>query len=782
MTQVPNHRKSNTKLRKVNWRQVAIALGLVGVIGIFGIISIFWYFSRDLPSVTSLRDYRPPQTTRIYDRNGQGLGEIFLERRTVIPMSEVPRVFVLSVLAAEDADFYQHEGLDYVSIVRAIINDVLAGGVVQGASTITQQVVKVMLLSPERTISRKLRELILARRLESELTKDEILHLYLNHINFGHGRYGVQEASRYYFGKDAKNLTLAEASLIAGLPQAPSHLSPRRHPEAAASRQRYVLHQLESKRDLYWPDLSLEEIQAAREQEVELVELDEGSGSAPEVISIARQTLYEAVGDEALQEGGYEIYTTIDASVQVQARESLQQGLQALDERQHNRGAVKRKKRAEATKPVDRLRFGRTYTATVTGTDDDEARLELDVAGHRAWLPMKGVARYNPKELSASQFAEVQSVVPVVLLHAATEASPAIVGLERGPQGAVFVIEPRSREVLGLVGSYDSKPGFNRATQAIRQPGSAFKPFVYAVGIQSRRFTPASLLVDAPAVYDEWKPRNYEEWDYQGAITLRIALAKSINMVAVRLIEQLRPSTVIQFAQTLGITTKLEPDMGLALGASGVRLNELTNAYATFAAGGRWAPTTLIREIRAPDGQRLNLGRQEPARDVMTADEAYVVTSMLKSVVEEGTGMQARRLKRSLAGKTGTSNDARDAWFVGYSPAVVAGVWVGYDDHRPLGKGVNGSRSALPIWIDVMAATDKSPSDTDFGRPSGVIVTMIDPETGLLAYEGQENAIEEVFLTGTAPLQVARPPEVADPGTFVMEQFGGEDEPTLVPP
>lgn len=782
MTPLPDPVTTDSKLREVNWRQVVIALGVLGAIGVFGAVSILWYFSRDLPSVTSLRDYRPPQTTYIYDRNKEVLGEIFLERRTVIPMSEVPRVFVLSVLAAEDADFYEHEGLDYVSIARAIVNDVLAGGVVQGASTITQQVVKVMLLSPERTISRKLRELILARRLESELTKDEILHLYLNHINFGHGRYGVQEASRYYFGKDAKDLTLAEASLIAGLPQAPSRLSPRRHPEAAARRQSYVLHQLESKRDLYWPDLSLEEIEAAREQELELVELDDGSGNAPEVIAIARQTLYDAVGDEALQEGGYEIYTTIDAQVQRQARESLQHGLEALDKRQRNRGAVKKTKRRKASKPTDRLRFGRTYAATVTGTNDDEGRLELDVAGHRAWLPMKGVARYNPKELPASKFAEVKSIVPVALLHAATAAGPAIVRLERGPQGAVFVIEPRSREVLALVGSYEAKPGFNRATQAIRQPGSAFKPFVYAVGIQSRRFTPASLLVDAPAVYDEWKPRNYEEWDYQGAITLRIALAKSINMVAVRLIEQLHPSTVIQLAQALGIATKLEPDMGLALGASAVRLNELTNAYATFAAGGRWTATTLIREIRAPDGQQLNLGRPEPARDVMTADEAYVVTSMLKSVVEEGTGMQARRLQRPLAGKTGTSNDARDAWFVGYSPTIVAGVWVGYDDHRPLGKGENGSRSALPIWIDVMAAADKTPPNVDFGRPSGVIVTAIDPETGLLAYEGQENAIEEVFLTGTAPVQVARPPEVADPGTFVMEQFGGEDEPTLVPP
>ncbi len=777
-----NNDKLMEKLKAVDWRQVAMALGAVAVVGLLGLLSLLWYFSRDLPAVTSLRDYRPPQTTRVYDRNEKVIGEIFLERRTVIPMSEIPRVLVLSVLAAEDADFYEHEGLDYVSIARAVVNDVLAGGVVQGASTITQQVVKVMLLTPERTISRKLRELILARRLENELTKEEILHLYLNHINFGHGRYGVQEAARYYFGKDASELTLGEASLIAGLPQAPSRLSPRRHPEAAARRQSYVLYQLEAKREVYWPDLALEEIEAAREEEVQLVELEENGGGAPEIITIAKRTLYDAVGDEALQEGGYEIFTTIDLDLQREARAALQSGLQALDKRQRLRGPFKKKRRAKKSKRVERLRFGRTYAAVVTQADDENERIVLDIGGQPAWLPMKGLVRYNPKALRASEFVEDDAVVPVSVLHVATESQPAIARLETGPQGAVFAIEPRSRDVLALVGSYEAKPGFNRAIRAVRQPGSAFKPFVYAVGIQSRRFTPASLLVDAPAVYDEWKPRNYEVWDYQGAITLRVALAKSINMVAVRLIEQLHPTTVINFAQNAGITTKLEPDMGLALGASGVHLDELTNAYATFAAGGRWEETQLIREILAPDGQRLQLDRRKPARDVMTADEAYVVTSMLRSVVEEGTGAQARRLRRPLAGKTGTSNEARDAWFVGYSPSLVAGVWVGFDDHRPLGKGENGSKSALPIWIDVMAAGDRSSPETDFARPSGVLVTQIDPETGLLAYEAQENAIEEVFLTGTAPLQVARPPDVADPGTFVMEQFGGEEDDTLIPP
>lgn len=337
-----------------------------------------------------------------------------------------------------------------------------------------------------------------------------------------------------------------------------------------------------------------------------------------------------------------------------------------------------------------------------------------------------------------------------------------------------MVIEPRSRDVLALVGGFAAVSGFNRATQAIRQPGSTFKPIVYARAIQSRRFTAASLVVDAPAVYDEWKPRNYEQWNYQGAVRLREALARSINMVAIRVVEDIGVQDVAEFARQNGVTTKLEEDMALALGASGVKPIELTNAYATFAAGGRWAATRIVTKIVAPDGTRLSLEPGEPARDVMDPSEAYVMTSMLRSVVTEGTGMPAQRLERAVVGKTGTSNEARDAWFVGYSPTVVAGVWVGFDDQRTLGKRETGTRTALPIWIEVMEAADNTPKETDFAMPSGVIMTRIDPASGLLAYEGQEDAFDEVFLSGTAPVDVARPPDVADPNLFLMEQFDEE--------
>lgn len=777
-------RRKKSSNRRSMWTKL---LGALLVVGALTALGGYAYFSRDLPSVSTLRDYRPPQTTRVYDRHRKVIGEIFTERRTVIPMSEVPRNVVLSVLAAEDADFYEHEGLDYAGILRAVGRDILEGRAAQGGSTITQQVVKLMLLTPERTISRKLRELILARRLENELSKDEILHLYLNNVNFGHGRYGIQEAARYYFAKNARELTLAEASLLAGVPQAPARLSPRSHPEAARRRQLYVLSQLEAKRDVYWPDLSEEAIAAAREQKVEPVELPESAGAAPEVLAIARQELLAAAGEEALGAGGYEVHTTLDLSLQKQSRAALQRGLRSVDERQGYQGAIRRSKKRRGPKPtaaVGSLRMGRTYLAQVTASDDDAEQIRLDVAGHPAVVRMRDVARYNPDGLSASKFAKKGDLLPVSITQMGSDEDPAVARMERGPEGAVVIIEPRSRDVLALVGGYAAKSGFNRATQAIRQPGSTFKPIVYARAIQSRQFTAASLVLDAPAVYDEWKPQNYEEWTYQGTIRLREALARSINMVAIRVVEDIGVQEVAEFARLDGITTKLEEDMALALGASGVRPIELTNAYATFAAGGRWEPARLVTRIVAPDGTRVPLEPREPARDVMAPSEAYVITSMLQSVVREGTGTPAQRLERAVGGKTGTSNAARDAWFVGYSPTVVAGVWVGFDDQRSLGRRETGTKTALPIWIDVMSAADQTPKDTDFAMPSGLITARIDPASGLLAYEGQADAIEEVFLLGTAPVEVARPPDVADPNMYLMEQFdeeGGQTTETARP-
>jgi len=765
----------------LRWLRSLVMLSLVGaIVGMATVAGALWYYGRDLPSIDGLRHFDPPQTTRVVDRHGALLGEIFTERRTVVPMERIPRVMVLSVLAAEDADFYRHAGLDYPGILRAVVLDVFTSRRAQGASTITQQVVKLLLLSPERTLSRKVRELILARRLENQLSKDEILHLYLNSINFGRGRYGVQEAAHYYFGKDVDRLTLAEASLIAGVPQSPARLSPRSHPEAARRRQRFVLAQLESKRAEYWPDLSLEEIQAARDTEVTLAPASDADQIAPEVLAIARQALRDAVGDEAYGRGGYTVHTTIDAQLEGAARSALRAGLEGVDERHHLRAPFARptgRRRPRPLPAVDELRVGGNYVGEVTGADDADAALLLSVGGHPVRVDLRSAGRYDPESHTASTFAEQGARMHVSILELGEGDEPADARLEAGPEGAVLVIDPRSREILALVGGYQTEPGFDRATRALRQPGSTFKPLVYGQGIRTHRFTPASIVVDAPAVYDQWRPDNYETWRFEGEIRLREALARSINLVAVRVMDEVGPESVVNFARELGIQSALDPSLSLALGASEVKPLELVNAYATFAAGGRYQDTLLVSRIEDGSGHDVALPERAPPRDVLSPAEAYLITSMLESVVDHGTARRARRLGRPAAGKTGTSNEARDAWFVGFTPTLVAGVWVGYDDHRPLGRRESGGTTALPVWIELMRAATEGAPHVDFPEPPGVVHARIDPASGQLAWDGQTNAMDEVFLEGTVPTEVAPPPDDTDPNAFLMEQLGETDAP-----
>jgi penicillin-binding protein 1A len=761
--------------------RAAIALVSLVVLGALSIVAVLWYYGRDLPSMAELRDYHPPQLTRVVDRDGDLLGESWVERRTVVSIERVPRVLVLSVLAAEDADFYRHEGLDYPGLVRAFVRGVLDGGRFRGTSTISQQVIKNLVLGPERTMTRKVRELLLARQLEHELTKEEILELYLNHVNFGHGRYGVQEAARYYFGKDVDELSLAEASLIAGIPQSPTHLSPRTDIEAARRRQSFVLDQLAEKRDEYWPDLSLEEIEAARTAEVVIVPPPETGSPAPELMVQATRMLRAQVGAEAARRGGYVIHTTIDRELQASARAALLEGLMALDERQRLRFPVSAPERRRPMEPVGELVVGRTYDAAVTGADDEAGLVLLDVGGHEAEARASDAARFNPENLPPSRMAEVGARVRVSIQELDPEGR-ARARLELGPEGSIVIVDPRTRHVLALVGGSEARPGFDRATQAVRQPGSTFKPFVYGAALRTRRYTPATLVIDAPGVYDDWRPDNYETWSFEGELRMREALARSINQVAIRVMEDVTPPEVVTLAQALGITTELEPTLALALGASDVRPIELVNAYATLAAGGRFAPTRLITRIQGPDGRDVALPELEEPREAMTPAEAYLLTSLLTSVVDRGTAVRARSLNRPIAGKTGTSNEARDAWFVGFTPDLVAGVWVGFDDRRSLGRRESGARSALPIWIEVMRGATEGRPRVDFPVPSGIVTARIDPRTGLLAYEGQADAIDEYFLDGTVPTEVAPEPGVLDPNDFLMEEMGTEPEAPEAPP
>jgi len=762
------------RIRRSPAGRATLFLGGLGVASIvlagLVLLGVFVYYGQGLPTIDALRNYRPQQISHVVDRKGRPVAEWFTERRTVVPMERVPRVLVLSVLAAEDADFYQHRGLDYAGILRALYKD-LTGGRRQGASTITQQLVKTMLLTPERKLSRKLRELILARRIEQVLTKDQILGMYLNEINFGHARYGVEEASRFYFGKHVEELTLAEASLIAGIPQNPTHLSPIAHPEAARKRQLYVLSQLENKRAQYWDDLPLEDIQRARAEPVALHVRETPLQVAPEVVTLAKDTLLSAVGADQVKLGGYTLSSSIDLDLQNSARAALRAGLQRIDERHNLLAPLRAPKRAAKLERVPNLAAGRNYDAIVRGPSGDQ-ELMLDVGGHVARAGIAELGRWNPKQLKADEFAEPGAVVRVIVDQVDTASTPARVRLQLGPQGAVVMIDPRTREVLALVGSDEASYGFNRAIQAVRQPGSTWKPIEYALALENRTFTPASLLLDAPEVYDEWKPNNYETWRYSGAVRLREALAQSINLVAVRVVSELTPQAVVDFAKQLGIQSPLDPSLALALGASGVRPIELVNAYATFAAGGVYLPPRFVRRIQGGDGKALPNQAEPAPRQALSTAGAYLITNMLTSVIQNGTGRAAQSLKRPIAGKTGTSNKVRDAWFVGYTPELVTGVWVGYDDLRSLGRNESGSNTALPIWIDIMKTALKDRPVVDFPMPSGLVVTKIDPKSGKLAYDNQPDAIDEVFLEGSAPTEVATPPDVLDTGSFMMEQLG----------
>lgn len=771
-------RKKKAPSSVVRWALRGLKAGLLlGAIAIIGLIGLFIYYGRDLPTVEELRSYKPAQTTRIVDRKGEVIGEFFSERRTVVPMERMPRHLILSVLAAEDADFYQHEGIDYPSIVRVMLYG-LTGKRLQGGSTITQQVARNHLLSLDRKVSRKVREMILSRKIERSFSKEEILFLYLNHINFGHGRYGVQEASRYYFGKNVENLTLAESALIAGIPQSPTRLSPRTHPENAKKRQRYVLSQLRAKRSEYWPDLSVEQIEAAEKSEIKLVPPPaERPEHAYEVRSHIERLMKEHPDGSAYRKMGLTIHTTLDLELQTKLRRALRAHLRSLDRDLGYRLPWK-KRRAKATKPVDALKYGKTYVATVLKSG--ESTIEFDVAGQRAEMPRSYLARFAPKPRRRKGKKEEKATLPTldegallpVMLDSDAEANEvARVRPSLGPEAAIVVLDVKTAEVLAMVGGYADRPGLNRALQAKRQPGSTFKTLVYGYGIEEQKITAASIVLDAPVVYDEWKPSNFESWNHQGPIRIREALAKSVNLVAVRTMEDLGPEEVAEFARSLGIESDLQADLALALGASAVTPMEMVLSYSVFANSGQATAPRWVTRIEGP-GKPWSQSEREPTQ-VMSAEAAAIVTSMLRSVVTDGTGAAANSLPFEVAGKTGTSNKARDAWFVGYSSDLVIGVWVGFDDGRPLGRKQGGSRTALPLWIEAMKIAMAGRDPGEFVLPDTIVRRTIDPKTGLLAYDGQPDAIEEIFIEGTEPTETAAPPDQLDTTSFLVEELGG---------
>jgi penicillin-binding protein 1A len=759
------------------WLIRAFALALsCSLLGLGGIVGLFVYYGRDLPDVHNLRaQWRPLQTTRVFARDGTVLAEIYTERRTVIPIEQIPRNLVTALLAAEDADFYSHRGLDYPGMLRALYVNIRRGTTAQGASTITQQLIKNILLTSERSLARKVREVVLARRIESQLSKNEILFLYLNHINFGHGRYGVEEAARYYFGKHARDLTLGECALLAGAPKSPVLYSPRSHPEASLQRRRWILGQMVDKQFI-----TRAQADAAANEPLRLRDVAEDDGTAPEAVDAARALLLQIVGEDAMRQGGYEIHTTIDPSLQRAARTALQAGLRELDDRQGYRGPLlapgTRRVRGRPGNVVDaepaprdgRLVPGRMYIGIVESTRDPDpstrnaGEINVRVGDVLGTIPWNSVARYVRAEESPSQFAPNGSAIRVSVDRVTVPDATASMRLELGPQASLVAIDPNTREVRALVGGYNVvASGFDRASRAQRQPGSAFKPFLYSLALSTRRYTLASTFDPNPRCFGTWCPRESHARNPalgpEGPLRLREALAQSRNIVAAQVVTDVTPQALAEHARAVGIATELQPVPSLALGVASVTPLELTNAYATWAASGRFSAPRIVTRIVAPGGRELPLPDATPSRQALSPAESHLVTSMLTTVVERGTAQRARILSRPVAGKTGTTNGGRDAWFVGYTSDLVAGVWVGFDDRQPLGFGEEGARSALPIWVRFVRdyVSIRRPPAVDFVRPDGIVTALVDPATGMLARPGQSDALEEIFLSGTEPRQIA---------------------------
>ena len=728
---------------------------LFGALGLGAVVGVITYHSRDLPSVEQLREhYEPPQVTRVLARDGTVLEDIFTERRTVIPVAELPDHVKLAFLAAEDAHFFEHAGVNYLGILRAVIANVRAGRTVQGGSTITQQVVKNVLLGSERSYRRKIREAVLAQRLEEELGKEEIFHLYLNHIYFGHGRYGVEEATQFYFGKGAKDLDIAEAALLAGIVASPGRYTPRRRPELALKRRAYVLSQMLAK-----GFISQEVHDQADDDPLRLAAASEvQSQLAPEAVSYARSLLKELVG-EKVNLGGYEITTTIDPALQADARKAVRENLDAYAKR-HKIAPPYRTKGTKAWgKPyVGTPKAHGIYVGTVTAFDDEAGTLTLAVGDVVGTVSLRNEDRYNPEHLAPSKFAEKGASLRVSLTEAPDENLQAGMRLELGPQSALVSLDVASREVRALVGSYEAQTnGLDRAMNSKRQPGSVFKAFVYSYALHSRRFNPASVVEFKPK--ERPKPKDGEEAPEFERISLREAIAQSRNEATVEVFKAVGPRHVVRWAQAVGVHSKIEPDLSLPLGAYEVSPLEMANAYTTFASGGQYGPTVLVTKIVGADGKEVPLPAVEPHRRVMDEDEAFLTTSLLQSVVQKGSGGRARALARPVAGKTGTTNLARDAWFVGYSTDLTTAVWVGFDDNRPLGKREQGASTALPAWVSFMRAAHDGRPVTGFPVPSSVVTADVDPATGFLAYYGQEDAVSEQFLDGTVPTEAALPPD-----------------------
>ena len=647
-----------------------VGIGSLAVAVVVGAAAL-WAFTilpRSLPSVTALETFQPLAGTKVYDDNDEILTELHVERRIFVPLAHIPQTLRDAVIATEDRRFYSHFGVDPIGIARAVWQNYRRGRIVEGGSTITQQLTKVLFLTPDKSLERKIKEAVLALELERRYSKDRILEMYLNQVYFGNGAYGVEAAARTYFGKSVGELSVRDAALLAGLPRAPSSYSPFEHGEAARRRREIVL-----RRMVEYGVLPDAEAKRLARSDLGLIPPERRRTTGQYFLEYVQQTLEAKYGADMVFKGGLNVYTTLNPTMQLAAEQALRDGLKALE--------------------------GRT-----------------------------------------------------------TKAKPA-----EHPEGAIVTIEPQTGYVRAMVGGYDFfRSEFNRAVQARRQPGSAFKPFVYMAALEAG-FTPASRVEDAPVSYavgpngQAWKPDNYDR-KFRGPTTLQQAVEESVNVVTVKVQERVGLGKTIQVARRFGISSPLHMNLSLALGTSDLTLLELTSAYGALANQGEWLAPTTIRYVTDAQGKLLEEHVAEP-REAVAPETAYVMTHMLRGVVERGTGIAAKALARPIAAKTGTTNDYSNAWFVGFTPRLATGVWVGYDRPRSLGKDETGSRVAVPIWVSYMGKVLGDSPREDFPVPDKIVFVPVDLDPSNECIR----VVSMAFVKGTEPLACGSRPAVPAP-------------------
>lgn len=680
----------------------ALAVLIAALAGSLG--GLFLVYSTDLPQVEELESYRPSSVTEVYDDQGRVIGSFALQRRVVASYGDYPAVLWQALISIEDKDFYRHWGVNVWRTFGAAYRDIESGGKVQGASTLTMQLARNLFLSPDRSFHRKIQETLLAIQIEHRFTKQQILTLYANQIYLGHGVYGFEAASEYYFSKPAKQLTLEEASLLAALPKSPVYYSPIVHPDRALKRRNLVINGM-----LEDGKITAQRAAAARETPLGLDLAHDLNSLAPYFVENIRRYLENKYGSDRVHEGGLRVYTSLDVDMQRAARKAVLDGLATYEKRQGWKGHLENVlsegaelKTYENPDWDDEAEVGDYVHALGTASSGNSATVKF--GRYSAELTSVDAAWTHQK---ISEILKPGDVVYVKILALAANGR-ASVDLEQdsGAQGALVAIDNGTGEIKAMVGGRDfNESKFNRATEALRQVGSSFKPYVYTAAID-KGARPDDTIVDEAVAFQTqsgpYIPHNYEE-TFEGTITLRRALAQSLNIPALKLANNMGIQTVIDYARRFGISSPIPPYLPVALGAAGVSVLEQTSAYSVFPDDGvRIVPRDILK-VSDYEGRVLEEDYPD-VKDVISARTARLMTSMLQGVVEHGTGVAASSLKLPLAGKTGTTNNFTDAWFIGFSPSTTCGVWIGYDEVKSLGPRETGARVALPVWIDFMKA------------------------------------------------------------------------------